>query len=103
MHPEGLPGEEARQLVLKPLQAAEELIDQGQLPPDGLFVGPLEAYRPFPEDDDPVRDEKDIGNIMADQDCGKPELSPGMDDHAQDHVLPDGVLTCGRLVEEHYF
>jgi len=64
------------------------------------FIGSLEGHLPLPEDDDPVRDEENIGNIVTDQDCSEIKSLPVMDNRAQDRIRPDGVLTGGRLVEE---
>ncbi|OPY04205.1 MAG: hypothetical protein A4E61_00801 [Syntrophorhabdus sp. PtaB.Bin184] len=102
MHLEGLPGEKASQLVLETVEAPQEFVDHGDVLFEGLLVRPLKAHASFPEDDDPIGDEEHVGDIVAYHDGGETVFLSVMDDHTQDHVLPDGVLACRRLVEKDY-
>ena len=65
-----------------------------------LLGSPLKDDRVVVQRENPVGDEKDVGDLVADQDGGEPEFPLVFGDHAQDRVLPDRVLPGRGFVKE---
>jgi hypothetical protein len=94
------PGVEAGQLLLQPLDAADHLVLERMVEFLEFFRSALENDLPFVKGQNAIRYEIDIRNLVADQDRRETEFPLVLGDHAEDCVLPDGILAGGRFIEQ---
>ena len=81
------------QLIPEAFQTFPEFIDDRMFKLVQFLIGSLKNEHAVVEDENTVRDEKNVGNIVADQQSGESELLLVMADHIQNGVLQEFAKT----------